>query len=305
MRRVLGLLAAAFLITAGPVHAQPAREKVIVDTDIGDDVDDAFAVALALASPEFEVLGFSADFGDTPERAKLLDRMLGELGRNDIPVAAGPEANANRDGFSQRPYADGGAFARRSHPGSVDFILGQARRYPGQVTLVAIGPLTNVGAMIDKDPAGFRQLKRVVMMGGSIGAGVAEWNIQHDVASAQKLFRSGVPIVMMPLDSTDNLKLDEAARNAFFGRGGRMTSILAELYGEWSGFTHTSTPTLFDPMTLAAMAEPSLCPLTPMHIEVDDAGRTRRTPGAANAEVCLRSDPHAFVRFYMERVGGR
>jgi inosine-uridine nucleoside N-ribohydrolase len=262
-------------------------------------------VALALSSPEFEVLGVSADFGDTPERAKLLDRMLGELGRSDIPVAEGPATDANRNGFSQRPYADGGGIARRRHPGAADFILNQARKHPGQVTLVAIGPLVDVGAAIDKDPSGFRRLKRVVIMGGAIGADVSEWNIQHDVASAQKLFRSGVPIVVMPLDSTANLKFDKPARDAFFARGGRMTAILAELYGEWSAFNHNPTPTLFDPMTLAAMAEPSLCPLTPMHITVDDTGRTMQTPGAPNAQVCLRSDPGAFVRFYVERVGGR
>jgi len=65
-------------------------EKVIIDTDIGDDIDDAFAVALALKSPELQILGITTTFGDTETRAKLLDRLLGEAGRSDIPVAAGP-----------------------------------------------------------------------------------------------------------------------------------------------------------------------------------------------------------------------
>ena len=80
----------------------------------------------------------------------------------------GMPANVNLNAFTQRRYAEGGQFARASHPTSVDFVLEQARKYPGQVTLVAIGPLPNVGAMIDKDPAAFRMLKRVVIMGGSI-----------------------------------------------------------------------------------------------------------------------------------------
>src|SRR6185312_15815227 len=122
MRNLL-VVAAAVLLLAPSVQAQPPREKIIIDTDIGDDIDDAFAVALALSSPEFQVLGFSASFGDTPARAKMLDRMLGELGRGDIAVAQGVPANVNLNAFTQRRYAEAGAFARATHPSSADFIL--------------------------------------------------------------------------------------------------------------------------------------------------------------------------------------
>ena len=128
MRGIIGLTVAAFLIAGGAAQAQPKQEKIIIDSDIGDDIDDAFAVALALSSPEFDVLGFSAAFGDTPARAKMFDRMLGELGHSDIPVAMGAPADVNRNAFTQRAYAEGGAFARASHPNSVDFVLGQARK---------------------------------------------------------------------------------------------------------------------------------------------------------------------------------
>src|SRR5437763_702669 len=86
--RIIGMVAAAFFILCGAALAQ-TREKIIIDTDIGDDIDDAFALGLALSSPEFDILGVSASFGDTPTRARMLDRMLGELGRSDIPVAQG------------------------------------------------------------------------------------------------------------------------------------------------------------------------------------------------------------------------
>jgi purine nucleosidase len=316
MRRIIGTMVAVFFIAGGVAQAQPAPEKIIIDTDIGDDIDDAFAVALALSSPEFQLLGFSASFGDTPTRAKMLDRMLGELGKSDIPVAQGIQANVNLTAFTQRRYAEGGTFARASHPASVDFILNQARKYPGQVTLVAIGPLPNVGAAIDKDPAAFRKLKRVVIMGGSIRTmtdpyGVAapiaphpEWNIKNDIAAAKKLFTLGVPLQVLPLDSTANLKLHEVARTALFAHGSMLTNILAGLYYEWSSYTRSATPILYDPMTLASLLDPSLCPLTPMHVTVDDAGNTKETPGAPNAQVCLKSDADAFLHFYVTRVAG-
>src|SRR5215475_12639590 len=104
-----------------PVPAHP--EKIIIDTDIGDDIDDAFAVALALRSPELEILGISSTFGDTDTRAKLLDRLLGEAGRSDIPVAMGTPDPKIQTTLSQRRYAEGGHFTRASHPPAVDFTL--------------------------------------------------------------------------------------------------------------------------------------------------------------------------------------
>jgi len=315
LHKIIGIAAALFLALPGWASAQP-REKIIIDTDIGDDIDDAFALGLALSSPELEILGVSASFGDTATRAKMLDRMLGELGHNEIPVAMGAPANVNLNAFTQRRYAEGGQVRRANHQVSVDFVLEQARKYPGQVSLVAIGPLPNVGAMIDKDIASFRKLKRVVIMGGSIRTmtdpyGVAapiaphpEWNIKNDIPSAQKLFLAGVPLLVMPLDSTANLKLHEVARTALFAHGSMLTNILAGLYYEWSAATRSPTPILYDPMTIAAMLEPSLCPLTSMHISVDDAGNTRETPGAPNAQVCLHSDADAFLQFYVKRIAG-
>jgi inosine-uridine nucleoside N-ribohydrolase len=318
MRRTIAIMAAAFLIgcsiLGGTAHA---REKIIIDSDIGDDIDDAFAIGLALSSPEFEIVGVSASFGDTATRAKMFDRMLGELGHGGIPVAMGSPANVNLTAFTQRRYAEGGAFARSGHPAAVDFILEQARKYPGEITLVAIGPLPNVGTMIDKDPAAFRKLKRVVIMGGNVRPlldpyGVAapiaphpEWNIKNDIASAQKLFNSGVPLIVMPLDSTANLKFNEVARTALFAHGSMLTNILAGLYYEWSAATRSPTPILYDPMTLAALLEPSLCPLTPMHLTVDDAGNTKETGGAPNAQVCLQSEADAFLHFYVKKVTAR
>jgi purine nucleosidase len=284
-------------------------EKIIIDTDIGDDVDDAFAVAIAVKSPELQVLGVTTTFGDTEARAKITDRFLGEVGRGDIPVLAG-KATAAKGPMSQRKYGDG-RFAKSSHGDAVEFLLEQIRKYPGEITLLAIGPLLNVGAAIDQDAATFRKLKRVVLMGGSVRRGygdlgytapvppMPEWNILNDVASAQKLFAAGVPLFMMPLDSTQ-LKLDEVKRAFLFSQGTAVTDQLALLYHLWG----QETPTLFDPMTLVFTLRPELCPVTGMHIRVDEKGFTREEPGAVNAQVCLESNAEDFFRFYLKRVAG-
>jgi len=288
--------------------AQAAREKVIIDTDIGDDVDDAFALALAMKSPEFEILGVTTTFRDTELRAKIVDRFLGEVGRSEIPVMAGKATPPTS--MSQQRYAEGGHFTKSAHGDAADFLLDQIRKHTGEITLIAIGPLMNVGAAIDKDAATFRKLKRVVIMGGSIRKGygdygynehvppMPEWNILNDVASAQKLFASGVPLFVMPLDSTQ-LKLDEVKRGFLFTRGTAVTDQLAILYHLWA----QETPTLFDPMAVAFALKPELCPVTALHIGVDEKGFTREEPGTPNAQVCLQSNPEAFFQFYLRRVG--
>ena len=289
-------------------------EKVIIDTDIGDDIDDAFAVALALSSPELQILGITATFGDTETRAKLLDRFLAEVGRPDIPVAAGVPS-LPKGTFTQRRYAESGHFAKPSHPDAVAFLFDQVRRNPGQITLIAIGPLMNVGTAIDKDPATFRKLKRIIMMGGCIKRGYGdlgygppqppqpEWNILNDIPSAQKLFAAGVPLFVMPLDATQ-LKLDEVKRAFLFSQGTPLTDALTLLYHQWG----QETPTLFDPMTIAFLIDPTLCPVQPMHIRVDEKGFTRPDPGPPNApnppnaQVCLDSNSDAFFRFLLLRL---
>jgi len=310
LRCLLGL---AICLLPGIGRAQAVArvpEKIIIDTDIGDDVDDAFALALALKSPELQILGVTTTFGDTEARAKIVDRLLGEVGRVEIPVLAG-KAMATKNPMSQRRYGES-HFARASHGDAVEFLLEQIRKYPGEITLVAIGPLMNVGAAIDKDAATFRKLKRVVLMGGSIRRGygdlgytapvppMPEWNILNDVASAQKLFAAGVPLFVIPLDSTQ-LKMDEVKRAFLFTQGSAVTDQLAVLYHLWG----QETPTLFDPMTVAFVLRPDLCPVQGMHIRIDEKGFTREEPGAVNAQVCLNSSAEDFFKFYLKRVAAR
>ena len=284
-----------------------ASDTVLIDTDIGDDVDDAFAVGLALQSRELKIAGISTAWGNTALRARLVRRFLSETGRAQIPVAEGVVTKSPSP-FTQARWAERGP-APDSRVSSPEFLLQEAAAHPGEITLVAIGPLTNIGAAIDRDAVTFRKLKRVVLMGGSIRKGYgdlgffpdrgpeAEYNIHTDVPAAQKLFLSGVPIFMMPLDSTQ-LKLDEVKRAILFSQGTPLTDALTLLYHEWG----QQTPTLFDAMAVAYVLNPDLCPVTSMHIEVTGDGFTRETPGAPNASVCLFSDSDAFFHFVLPRL---
>lgn len=301
---ILGLISLSSAQTAATA-ARP--EKVIIDTDIGDDIDDAFAVALAVKSPELQVLGITTTFGDTEARAKVAERFLMEVGRAEIPVYAG-KPTPPKSSMSQRKYGEGGHF-KTPQTGAVEFLLDQIRKNPGEITLIGIGPLMNVGEAIDEDAVTFRKLKRVVIMGGSIRRGygdlgynapvppMPEWNILNDVASAQKLFAAGVPLYVMPLDSTQ-LKLDEVKRAFLFSQGSRVTDQLVILYHLWG----QETPTLFDPMTLVFVLRPELCPVTAMRIQVEEKGLTREVPGTPNAQVCLNSNSEEFFRFYLKRM---
>jgi inosine-uridine nucleoside N-ribohydrolase len=306
VRHFLSLAALGLLLVGGPIaiaQRPVAKQKVIIDTDIGDDIDDAFAVALALRSPELQVLQIDAGYGDTHLRARLLEHFLRNAGSPQVPVAQGVTTHTTNV-FTQRAYAE--QQPPHPYPDAISTSLDLIRRSPGEITLIAIAPLSNIGAMIDRDPATFRKLKRVVLMGGSVRVGYdgrsapePEWNIKMDMDAAQKLFASGVPIFMMPLDATI-LKLDAAKRQEIFQHGSPLTNQLAILYKQWG----SETPTLFDAMAVGYAIDPALCPTTPMRIHVDARGMTVPEHGAPNANVCLRSSSDDFFNFYLPRVLG-
>jgi len=308
-----------FLLISLALHLPPAMAqsvsqtgvgKVIIDTDIGDDIDDAFAVGLALVSPELKIIGITSAWGDTALRSRMLDRILCESGRSDIPVRTGIATKSSTP-FSQQPWAQQGI--ERSHEDAVSFLLEQVRLNPGEVTLLALAPLTNIGAAIERDPATFRKLKRVVLMGGSIYRGYddlgyssthapsAEYNIAMDVAAAQKLFQSGVPIFMMPLDSTQ-LKFDETKRAMLASISTPLTDSIQVLTAEWARSSQQITPTMFDVVAAAYAIDPAVCPTTPLHIEVDVAGFTRVKPGTPNTQSCLEPRTDAFFKLLMPRL---
>ena len=189
---------------------------------------------------------------------------------------------------------------------AVDFLKEQFDRRPGEITLVPVGPLTNVGALLKRHPEVAKKIKRIVLMGGSVmvdyqpdSPPAAEYNIMADAAAAQVVFASGVPILMVPLDASAMLKLEADARHRVFTHLTPTTNALALLYHLWNA----PTPILFDPMAVAMVIDPTLCETKPMAIAVDEKGFTRPVKGKApNATVALKTDPQRFLDFYLNRV---
>jgi purine nucleosidase len=307
-RRLLSLWLTLLFIAISAARAQ--RQKVLLDTDIGDDIDDAYALTLALHSPEFEILGVTTARGDTALRAQLAARLLGAAGAKKIPVLPGVPTHS-KSNFSQLAWAAAGPAT--AHGNAVDFLLAQAKHYPHQITLIAIGPLTNVGAAIDRDPATFRLLNRVVLMGGSIYCGYGnpraipppppqpEYNIAMDPGAARKLLASGVPVFMMPLDSTQ-WKLDDSKLTSVAGRSTPSTDALLVLTTEWQLATHQHTPTLYDAMAVTYALHPEICPTTPLRLQVDDKGFTRVVEGQVNVHACLKGNGDAFFELLLPRL---
>lgn len=307
----LALLGTTIRATAATIEAP---REVIVDTDIGDDIDDVFALALVLSSPEFRVDGITTSFGDTGLRAREVERLLRIAGRRTIPVAAGPRTPPGT-AFTQADWAKAEPEPRSPFPDAVDFTLDRLRAAPpGRITLIALAPLTTVGAMIDRDPIAFRRLGGVVMMGGSIrhGYGVhagenssepsIEYNIRSDPAGFAKLLGSGVPIEMMPLDATE-VALGEAGRKRLFAGRSPLSEALSELYSQWA--SHNSwgvTPTLFDVVPVARLLRPSVCTPVPLRIAVSNAGSTTVVGGAPNVSACLDVDHAAVLDLLQDRL---
>src|ERR1700739_3786161 len=168
MTAAFAVLAVRSQVSADSAKTASAPQLVIIDTDIGEDIDDAFALALALQIPELKILGVTTTFGNTEMRARLLDRYLQAVGRSDIPVLAGPMTKTDNV-MTQAAYAK--RAPEKKHGDGAEFILREAREHPGAITLIGIGPLFTVQAAIERDPVAFKKLRRGVIMGGSIERG--------------------------------------------------------------------------------------------------------------------------------------
>lgn len=304
MRRTQIFLAFVALFAATASGASATKILVILDTDIGTDIDDAFALALILHSPELDLLGVTTASGDTRARARLAAKLLQEAGRPDVPVAAGEPGKSLP--IDQCRWAEGFSSSALTEQPAVEFLKQQLESRPGEITLLPIGPLTNMGALLKRYPEAGRKIKRIVLMGGSVNHGygddpkpLPEYNIAQDPAAAQAVFSSGVSILMVPLDVTAMLRLEASQRHRVFTHPTPLTNALAILYHLWSH----ETPILFDPMAVAMLIDPTLCETETMSIEVDQKGFTRPEAGkSADAVVALKTDPRRFMEFYLRRV---
>jgi len=288
--------------TSAPVAAVP----VILDTDIGTDIDDAFALALALASPELALRAVTTVSGDAYGRALIVCRMLEAAGRADIPVAAGRPPRTQPETKGQYQYGREPDFSKRPVLElASEFLYAKLKAEPGKITLVTIGDLTNVARLLTDHPDAKPWIRRLVIMGGAVRVGYNgkppaswEWNIRSDIKGAQVVFSSGVPLVMAPLDATTMVKLEEPLRRRIFSAGTPLANQLHELYRLWGKVT----PTLFDPVAVTLSLNESFCEMENLRIEVDDQGITREVQGEPNARVAVSIQKDDFLEWYVRRV---
>ena len=266
-----------------------APVRVIIDTDPG--VDDALALLLAMRSPELEIEAITVVAGNVPLELTLPNalRMVEIAGRTDIPVAAGAKAPLIRRlvtaAYAHGENGLGGAVFPEpkikavSQP-AAQFIQQLARKYPGEITLITIGPLTNVATALNSDPELAAMVKRLVMMGGSLSGGnitpAAEFNVYVDPEAARIVFQSGIPITMVGLDVTrktslteDHVRQLEAAQNHVSQAAAKIARNAIN-HNREQGFL--VGPNMHDSLAVAGFIDPSIVKWKEYYVDVETTG---------------------------------
>ncbi|WP_284241166.1 nucleoside hydrolase [Paenibacillus glycanilyticus] len=295
--------------------------RIIIDTDIGSDIDDAMALALALRSPELKLEGVTTVYGDAHLRAKMVSKMIRLAGQSDIPVMAGLDRSllGNRPIWMAGHEGEGllakGEELEYDNRHAVDFIVETVMNNPGEITLIPIGPLTNIAASLIREPRIANNVKEIVLMGGATrladnGADirVVEHNIACDPEAASVVFGSGAPIVMVGLDVTMKVQITEAERQSLVATNDPLNLKLAGMMERWFDFVKEQHTYMHDPLTVSLLIDRSLVQTKKMNIQVeyDHRPRTGQTVATfadhANVEVCLDVDASRMVRLLMSRL---
>ncbi len=289
--------------------AQGGRVKVILDTDIADDIDDAWALGFLISYQGFEPLGVTITHGNTPERAKVACKLLHLTNHDDIPVFVGRKTNDNVS--PQFSWAEDFTAKRPARKSAADFIVETVRRYPGQVTLIAVGPLQNIADALRKEPDLARYVKRVVLMSGCVyGASfspdkpVREWNVYQSTRDAQLVYSAGLPLTIVPLDATTHVQLSDEERKRVADHHSPLTYALECLYRLWLS-SPTQRMTLHDQLAVAETASPGsfFVKQEKLPLIVDDQGYTRidRERGKP-VTVCLEPRRNEFMEYYLSQL---
>ena len=278
--------------------------RIILDTDPG--VDDAMAIFLALRSPELKVEAITAVSGNVPLEMTLPNalRLVEIAGRTDVPVAGGASVPLVRRLITAK-YVHG-----NNGLGGVDFpapklkpvaesatalISRLVRSNPDQVTIVAVGPLTNIATLLRADPEIAGMIPQIVIMGGSLSGGnitpAAEFNLYVDPEAARIVFDAGIPLTMVGLDVTEkvllreeHIRILEAAQNPVSQAAGKI--MRATLNRAHKGIDATVIA-MHDPLTVASLIDPKLLKLQDYYVEVETEGELTAgmTVGYAHAPV--------------------
>jgi len=275
-----------FLVSA---MAFSQTREIIIDTDPG--VDDAFALLLALRSPELEILAVTVVAGNVPSSVGLPNalRMVEIGGRPQTPVAVGAAQPLTRravhayyahgsNGLGDVPFPE--PSIKPVSENAVELIRRLVREKPGKVSIVTLGPLTNIALALRADPDLARMIPRVVMMGGSLSGGnttpSAEFNFYFDPEAAHVIFHSGIPLVMVGLDVTQKARLQEEHVRAMENGGTPASEAAGKLGRSWMNRAKAMGRTdgfgMHDPLAMAVFMDPSIVTLKKYYVDIETTG---------------------------------
>jgi purine nucleosidase len=280
----------AFGATVPPKSVGPTKPlRVIIDTDPG--VDDAIAILLALRSPELQVEAITAVSGNVPLELTLPNalRLVEIAGRTNIPVAGGASHPLTRRLVTAR-YAHGNnglagvdfpePSIKPAREPANEILRRIIRENPGEITLAAIGPLTNIAILLRSDPEIAPLIRGIAIMGGSLSGGnitpSAEFNFYADPEAARVVFDANLPLTMVGLDVTrkvllteDHVKLLETSSDTAGQAAGKIMRATIERVRKGSG---SPTVAMHDPLTIAWLIDPGILTLRDYYVEVETAG---------------------------------
>ncbi|MBF5081666.1 nucleoside hydrolase [Quadrisphaera sp. INWT6] len=296
-----------------------ARRRVVLDTDLGSDVDDALALALLLGSPEVDLLGVTTTYGDTALRARATSRLLelagvpgpGEPGGLPVRAGAGEPLSgaeawwAGHEGTLLGDLSTAPTTAVSGPGDAADWVARTAGGAPGEVDLLAIGPLTGVAVALRRHPGLARELRSLVVMGGRWdgGAEEGEHNLRSDAVAAAEVLTCGAPTLVVGLEVTQQVQLgaDDVERIA---AAGPLGAALAAQVHQWREFWGERWGVPHDPVTALLLCQPDLLELGPPgRAEVDDRGVSVHVPDpAGTVRVATGVDAPGAAAAVVERV---
>ena len=296
-------------------------KKVIFDTDIGDDIDDAFALASLAAEPEAELLGVTTVYRNTAQRAQLVQKLLLAAGRTDVPVFAG-ECIPIKEKIRPFAWEDGTSPERENvcqwsedyrsfpvHTGAAEFLAASAKRWGKELVIFAVGPLTNLARAIERFPEEMKSVGAIYTMGGSFLHREPEWNILCDPEAAQIVYSNGIPLYAVGLDVTLRCTLEDGLleRVAFSER--ETNRLLSLWFDRWSKHFGFEKSVMHDPLAVASAFRP-LCRFETMYVRADleqerGAFFVQCSPQAGYfpANIAVDVDKKAFYDWLESRLG--
>ena len=264
----------------------PNHTKILIDTDIGDDIDDAIALYAAMRQ-DFEIVGVTTVFLNTLQRARMVKKLMCEYGRGyeQVPIFAGhgtPLCAAAQE-YPTIPHYTQELEDERYTPNgttpdeAVDFIIDACHRYQKELTVVAIGPFTNLARVIQKDPEALNLVSRVVIMGGAYFRQYADWNVLCDAHAAQVMFGGIDRLECLGADVTHQAIGEEALYQNLLDYQGSEPAhrYLWELCRLWRVDRPRARLVLHDPLVIYYLNDPLLCEMQEAHVAVLTSGYAR------------------------------